>query len=76
MVDINVYFHEYVEGILDYELLDRHKARVAIVNDEVTVQSLGSQIVDTACPISYISQNQAVDISKLLNNVSNERTEN
>jgi hypothetical protein len=76
MVDVNVYFHEYIEGILDYEFLDGYKARVAIVNDEVTVQSLGSQIVHTACSVSYISQNQAVDISKLLNNVSNERTEN
>jgi hypothetical protein len=75
MFNVNIDLDENVEGIPDRQVLYGHQATVTIVHNEITFQSLRSQVIDAASPIGHVSQDQAIYVSKFTNDICNQSAE-
>ena len=68
-VNIKLDFDEDIKRVWNDQVRNGDEAAVAVVDDEVTIQLLARKIIDTACTVGDIAENQTLDISKLGNYV-------
>ena len=60
---------------LDHGLVDRHQAGVPVVDQEVTLQLLGRQVVDATRPVGHVSRDDALRLGELLQDVRDQKGE-